>query len=133
MSSAVKAVVYLLTRNAALTAVVPTDRIVSGLLGPGTKLPALSVSHISTNRRPVVQPGTIEFCTSRVQVTVHAKEYPQRHVVQRLVHKALPPTRGLVNGVDVDSIQPGGDGPDIDDAAAEIYMGTSDFIVTFNE
>jgi hypothetical protein len=133
MSSAVKAVVYLLTHNAPLTAAVPADRIVAGRLDPGTALPALTVSHIGTSRRRVVKQGTTDFCTARVQVTVHAKDYKTQDSVQRLARKALPPTRGLINGIDVDSIQSGDDGPDIDDAAPGVYMGISDFIVTFNE
>lgn len=133
MSSAVKAVRYLLAHNPALTAIVPAERIVAGVLGAGAALPALTISHISTNRRPTVKKGATDFCTSRVQVTVHAKTYPDQDVVQRLVRKALPPARGNVNGVDVDSIQDGGTGPDITDTDAGIYMGTDDVIVTFNE
>lgn len=133
MSSAVKAVRYLLAHNAVLKAIVPAERIVAGVLGPGAALPALTIAHISTNRRPTVKKGATDFCTSRVQVTVHAKTYPDQDALQRLVRKALPPTRGSVNGVDVDSIQDGGTGPDITDADAGIYMGTDDVIVTFNE
>jgi hypothetical protein len=133
MSSAVKAVRYLLANDSGLTAVVPPDRVVAAWLGEGTKLPAVVVSHISTQRRPVVQRGPTQFCTSRVQVTVFAKSYPDQDAVQKLVRQALPPTRAVINSVDVDSIQSGGDGPDIRDDAAGIFMGVSDFIVTFNE
>lgn len=133
MSSAVKAVRYLLTHDAALAAAVPVDRIVAGRLGPGTVLAAVTISHVSTTRRPVVNGGGTAFCTARVQVTTHAKTYPEQDAIQKLVRKALPPMRGSVNGVDLDSIQDGGTGPDIIDATADIYMGTDDFIVTFNE
>lgn len=133
MSSAVKALRYLLTQDPAVTAAVPADRIVAGRLDPGTALPALTIMHVSTVRRPVVTKGASDFCTSRVQITVHAKTYPEQAMVQQLARKALPPVRGLVNGVDVDSIQSGGDGPDIRDDAAGIFMTTADFIVTFNE
>lgn len=133
MSSAAKAARYLLTQNPALTAIVPVDRIVVGRLERGTILPAVVVSHVSTIRRPVVRRGATEFCTSRVQVTIFAKSYPDQDAAQKLVRKALPPTRGAVIGVDVDDIQSGGDGPDIPDDVADIYMGSSDFIVTFNE
>jgi hypothetical protein len=133
MSSAAKVVDFLLTHNAALLAVVPAERIVPGRLGPGTKLPAVTVSHIGTNRRKVVKQAATEFCRARIQVTVHARTIPEQDTVQRLVRKALPATRGIVAGVDVDDIQSGDDGPDIDDAAPGIYMGVSDYIVTFNE
>jgi len=133
MSSAVKAVRFLLSNDAGLTALVPSDRIVAGRLEVGSKLPAVVVSQISTQRRAVVVRGPTQFCTSRVQVTVFAKSYPEQDALQQLVRKALPPMRGTINRVDLDSIQSGGDGPDIRDDAAGIYMGTSDFIVTFNE
>jgi hypothetical protein len=133
MSSAVKAARYLLANDAGLAALVPTERIVAGRLEVGAKLPAVVVSHISTQRRAVVQQGPTQFCTSRVQITVFAKSYPDQDVLQKLVRNALPPTRAVINGVDVDSIQSGGDGPDIRDDAAGIFMGSSDFIVTFNE
>lgn len=133
MSSAVKAVVYLLTHNAALLAAVPVERIAPGRLGPGTQLPAVTVSHIGTNRQKFVKQAATEFCRARVQVTVHARTIPEQDAVQRLVRRALPATRGIVAGIDVDDIQSGDDGPDIDDAAPGIYMGVSDYIVTFNE
>jgi hypothetical protein len=132
MSSAVKACRFMLAQNAALTAVVPDQdgRIAIGRLKEGTLLPALVVSHISTVRRSTIKAEAIQFCTSRVQVTVHAKSYPEQDGLQKLVRAALPPTRGAVNGVDLDDIQPGGDGPDLID---DHWIGTTDFIVTFNE
>jgi hypothetical protein len=133
VSSAARAVAFLLTHNAALLAAVPAERIVPGRLGPGAKLPAVTISHVGTSRRKVVKQAATEFCRARIQVTVHAKTIPEQSAVQLLVRKALPATRGLVDGVDVDDIQSGDDGPDIDDAAPGIYMGVSDFIVTFNE
>ena len=133
MSAAAKVVRFLLAHDLALAAMVPDDRIVVGRIGPGTKLPALTIMHVSTIRRAQVKQSPTEFCTSRIQITVHAKVYGDQDAVQRLVRKALPPVRGVVNGVDVDSIQPGGTGPDVIDAATDLYMGSDDVIVTFNE
>jgi hypothetical protein len=133
MSSAVKVARYLLANYPDLTALVPADRVVAGRLEVGSQLPAVVVSQVSTQRRPVVVRGSTQFCTSRVQVTVFARSYPEQCALRRLVQTALPPIRGIVNGIDVDSIQSGGDGPDTRDDAAGVYIGTSDFIVTFNE
>ena len=133
MSSAVKAVRALLVADPALVAVVSPNSIGTGRFQEGTQLPAVIVSHISTNWRTPVTPDATTFGRSRVQVTVFAQSYPSQDALQRLVRHALPPTRGVVNGVALDSIQPGGDGPDMRDDHANIFMGASDFIVTFNE
>jgi hypothetical protein len=133
MSSSVKAVRWLLINDADLTALVPPERIVVGRLERGTVLPAIAVGHVSTIRRKVVVEEPTEFCTSRVQVTVFAKAYPDQDAVQKLVRKALPSTRATINGVNVDDVRPGGDGPDIRDDVADIFMGSFDFMVTFNE
>lgn len=133
MSSAVKAVRALLVANPALVAVVPPDSIGTGRFKEGTQLPAVIVSHVSTNRSKVTNPDGTRFCTSRIQATIFARTYPGQDAVQKLVRQTLKPTRGLINGVSLDSIQPEGDGPDIRDDLADIYMGMSDFIVTFTE
>lgn len=133
MSSAAKAVRYLLVQNPELTAIVPRDSIGTGRFKEGSPTPAAIVSHVFTSRRPVLNQDGTQFCTSRIQVTVFAKSYPEQDAVLQLVRRALPPTRGLVAGVALDSIQPGGDGPDMRDDLASIYMGAVDFIVTFNE
>lgn len=133
MSSAVKAVRALLVANPALTAVVPPDSIGTGRFQEGTQLPAVIVAHVSTTWRTAVKREAKDFGRSRIQVTVFARTYPDQDAVQKLVRRALPPTRGVVNGVELDSIQPGGDGPDMRDDQAGIFMGMSDFFVTFNE
>jgi hypothetical protein len=131
--SDVKVVRYLLANSAPLTAVVPAAKILAGVIPQGTVLPAIAISHVSTVRRKTVERSATEHCTARVQVTVQAKSYPQQKAILALVRAALPRTRGMINGVDVDNILCDIDGPDFIDTEADIYMGSSDFIVTFNE
>lgn len=131
--SDVKAVRWLLANNAPLNAVVPAERIQGGVLPQGTALPAIVVSRISSVRRHNVSGLTDTFCTSRVQVTVFAKDYPDQKRVQALIPAALPRSRGVINGVKVDAILSDIEGPDFRDDEAGIFMGSHDFIVKFNE
>jgi hypothetical protein len=131
--SDVKVVRYLLANNAPLVAVVPAEKIQPGVIPQGTVLPAIAISHVSTVRRKTVDRGATEYCTARVQVTVQSKSYAEQKRTLRLVRDALPRTRGTVHGVEVDNILHDIDGPDFNDSDTEIYMGSSDFIVTFHE
>jgi hypothetical protein len=131
--SDVKAVRYLLANNAALVAVVPATRIEAGLIPQGTALPALAVTHVSNPRGQLIAgPAS---CVARVQVTVHASSYPQQKQVLTLVRAALPRTHGTVNGVKVESLVVDLEGPDFrnDEVEPSIFMGSQDFIVTYNE
>jgi hypothetical protein len=131
--SDVKVVRYLLANNGPLTAVVPATKIAAGLVPQNTALPAISVTHVSTVRRHTVAGTATEFCTSRVQITVHAATYPTQKSIMTLVRAALPRTRGTVNGVAVDSLLHTLDGPDMSDDAAGIFEGSADYILTYNE
>lgn len=130
--SAVKVVWYLLSTNATLTATVPVARIQSGPLPLNTTLPAISIEEVSAlDRRTVSMLTSDVLISSRVQVMVHAKTYPQKKGILELVRKALPNTSGTVNGVDVDSILPDATSPDLDDIAAGIYEQAKDFFVRY--
>lgn len=129
--SDVKVVRYLLANNVPLIAVVPASRISAGALPQGTTLPAISVTHVSTVRRQMVA-QTVEFCSSRVQVTVMASTYPLLKSTLTLVRAALPRSRGVVNGVQVDSILTDTDGPDFTDEAG-LHIGSIDYLVNYTE
>jgi hypothetical protein len=131
--SDVKAIKHLLHSDAALVAVVPVAKIKSGPIAQGTTLPAISVSHVSTIRRHAIASTSSEFCTSRVQITVMAKSYPEQKSILALIRAALPRTRGSVNGVIVDSLLKDIDGPDFREDDAEIYMQSVDYIITYSE
>lgn len=130
----VKAIRHLLANNAALLSVVPAALIVSGVIPLDSVLPAVCVNHISSfERNTVAMSESAAMATARVQVTVQAKTYAEQKSVLDLVRRALPNTRGIVNGVDVDSILPDVEGPDLRDDIAEIFMQSRDFIVKFLE
>lgn len=125
---------YLLANNAPLIARVPAAKIAAGAIPIGTVLPAVAINHIDTiERLSVDMAGTKIMATARVQVTVQAKTYIDQKQILELVRRALPNTRGTVNGVEVDSILPDGSGPDLRDDDAGIYMQSRDFIVKFLE
>jgi hypothetical protein len=130
--SDVKAIRYLLANDAALTAVVPADRIASDFK-QGVALPLVEVSHITTVYRHSIASDGTEDCRSRVQVTVHATSRPQQKVIQKLVREALPRMRGIVNGVNVDSILKDVVGPDLRNDDIGSFIGSQDFIITYSE
>ena len=123
---------YLLVNSAALTAIVPPERILQGEIKQGTSKPAIGISHISGVWGKEVS-GQSRFCRARVQVTVEAASYGQKKQIMRLVREAVPRTPGLTAGVAVDSILRDADGADIDDTEVEIYIQTQDFFVSYNE
>ncbi|MES2787672.1 MAG: DUF3168 domain-containing protein [Pseudomonadota bacterium] len=131
--SDVRVTLALLAANATLVASVPFDRIVAGSVPQGTALPAISVKHVSTKRRRPVANVASKFCTSRVQITIHAKNYPEQKAVAALVRAALPATRGVVAGVNVDSVEHELDGPDTGDDAAGIFQESVDYMIKYNE
>jgi hypothetical protein len=131
--SDVKAVRYLLKTNTELIAVVPAAKIMAGILPQATAAPAIGITHVSTMRQQFVAETSAHLCTSRVQVTVIAADYPTQKSILALVRAALPRSRGTVNGVAVDSIVADIEGPDFGDPDAGLCMGSHDFIVTFTE
>lgn len=131
--SAVKVIRNLLANHSSLTAVVPATRIMAGVLPQSTALPAIGITHISTTRRHTVAGGSNEYCSSRVQVTVMAANYPSKQSILELIRASLPRSRGLVNGVNVDSIILEMEGPDFSDSEVKIFMQSNDFIVNFTE
>lgn len=130
--SDVKAIRYLLANDTALTALVPSSRIKSDL-PQGVVLPAIEVSHISTTYRHTVASDGHDSCRSRVQVTVHAPSRPMQKSILALVRTALPRMRGVVNGVQVDSILKDVIGPDLRNDDIDSFIGSQDFFITYTE
>lgn len=130
--SGVNIVRYLLANNTSLLAQVPASRIKAGPLPEGITLPAIAVTQITGNRRSTVAMNeTNKLVTERVQVTLIAKDYPAKKSIMRLMEAALPNTRGTVDGINVDSIIPDAEGPDMDDPVTGFYIQTQDIIVRF--
>jgi len=128
--SGVAVIRYKLANNATLTAQVPAARIIAGALPLNTALPAIAVTGISGVPMSIVSMVTTGLIqTDRVQVTVYAKTYPTQKSILALVRAACGNASGTVNGVTLDSILPGGEGPDFYDADAVIYEQSMDLIV----
>lgn len=128
--SGVAVIRSLLAEAVAVTAVVPAARIAAGVLPLATALPALGVSQVSGAERSTVSMAEMtKLQTERVQVMVHAVSYAQQKQLVGLVRRACRNRAGLVGGTDLDSILPGGEGPDGFEPDPAIYQQTIDFLV----
>lgn len=139
--SGVAVIRSLISTNGPVLAVVPASRIVAGDLALNTVMPAIAVTQISgTPRNTVGMNGAKVLHTDRVQVSVLVKGpqgtpaglgYPGVKALIRLVLVACYNQHGTINGVDVDSIIPDLEGPDLSDMATALYSGSRDFIVKY--
>lgn len=137
--SGVAVVRYLLANSAPVLAIIPAARIMAGDLPLNATLPAISVMEIDSqphNTVAMTEPNKLH--TERVQVSVIFKGsggtpagtgLPGVKGVLALLLAAVPHTHGTVNGINVVSILPDGEGPDLQDAATSLYSGSRDFIV----
>jgi hypothetical protein len=128
-----KVIFSLLSTNAALIAQVPAARIQAGPLPQGTTLPAIAINEVSRTERHAVAAAGNTMVTSRIQVTVMAREYDEQKTILDLVGAAVVCQRGTVNGVNVSSILREGVGPDFKADEPKIFMQTRDFIVKLIE
>lgn len=146
--SGVAVIRSLLANNAALIAALgagppaATARIMAGDLPLNTVMPAISITKISSvprNTMSMKDPRAQH--TERVQVNVLVKGtqgtpagqgYPGVPALLKLVLAACPNTKGQVSSIDVDSILPDVEGPDLSDDATALYSGSRDFLVRWN-
>lgn len=120
----------LLTGAATLTPIVAAAQIFPGRVPVKTPAPALGIAEISgTEMLTVSMLGAKKLRTQRVQVTIHAVSYSQQKRILELVRAICKNQRGPVATFDLDSILPGGEGPDGGDEAAGLYEQTVDFLV----
>lgn len=132
--SSVVTIRRLLVANSALTAIVPSAKIFAGVVPLNAVLPAIGVTSVSAvprNTASMKEPD--RMATSRVQVTVFTKSYPQKKQLLNLVRQAVPNTNGMVGSVMVLSVLPDIVGPDLDDTDAQIYSQSRDYKVSYIE
>jgi len=132
----------LLANSAAVTAVVPATRIMTGDLPLNTVMPAIAVTQISSVPMNLLKINdSPKMHTDRVQVSVLFKGsegtpsgagYEGVKALLKLVLAACPSQRGTVNGIAVDSITPDTEGPDLSDDATALYSQSRDFIVRWS-
>lgn len=132
--SGVAIVRTLLVANANLIAQVPAVKILAGVVPQETVLPAIALTEVDETERMTMamdRPQTSILRRSRVQVTVLTKTYPTMKSILELVRRAVPHTRGLIAGCQVQAILPDSAGNDEQDVQAVIFYQTRDFIVSF--
>jgi len=134
MSTGIDAVRTALIADATLTGLVPAARIGAGDLPQGITLPALSLTSISKVDRNIPNPGAYRHVTERVQVMIHAANYPSQKAIEKAVRGAAADQVGFaVSGLVNVTIHTDGGGPDFTNEEASIHLGTQDFRVTYSE
>lgn len=134
MATGIDAVRAALIASADLTTLVPATRIQAGDMPQGTTLPALSLTSLSKVDRNVLSPGADRHVTERIQVMVHARNYPSQKAIEGAVRAAAADRIGLaVPGLANVTIHTESGGPDMMNEEASIYLGMQDFIVTYSE
>ena len=124
----------LLLAHQSLLTLVPTAQIVAGTLPQGSPLPAIGVTEVSRNEFKTVSAGeATTLVSARIQVTVHAKNYPSQKAVLLAAKLGAGVHTGRIAGVKVRSVRRGDVGPDFSDDSAGIYQQSRDFIVTYIE
>lgn len=137
--SGVRVIWSLLTHNAAMVAAVPAIRIREGDLPLGIAMPAIAVTLVNgTPSNTVAMTEPTKMHSDRVQVSVFIKgpagTPPGAGAsgladLLELVLDACPRTHGTVAGVNVLSVIPEGEGPDLSDQPTSLYSRSRDFTV----
>lgn len=116
-----------------VTARVPVERIVAGIVKEGTALPALGITEVGD--MPVGAfdaQAEYSVVTQRVQVTAMCKTYPEVKSLIKMVRRACNFKSGQIAGESVISIVRDTVGPDLDDVAGNCFQSI-DFKVTYYE
>ena len=129
----VKVIRALLLGASEVAARVPADRIAAGDVAVDKGLPAIGITEVV-----LVPIGAFDaqaefsIVTSRVQVTIVGKAYPDVAALIDLARRACNFERGQIAGVDVISVLRDTVGPDMEDVAGN-SIKTIDFKVTYHE
>lgn len=125
--------VALLPAHAPLTELVG-DRIFAGTVPQGVPLPAVGITEISrVEQDTVARAGATTLVTARIQVTVHARSYPEQKAVLAATKLGAGTHTGSIAGVEVRSVLRDNVGPDLSDDAAGIFQQSRDFKVSYLE
>lgn len=122
---------YLASNAAAVIALVPAARILTGPVGltGSDALPAVSIRSIDAPERLDVAMTGRRLITERVQVTVYTATYAEKLPILTAIRNACVGQRGTINSVMVDGILPESRGPDLDDPTDPIFEQSADLIV----
>lgn len=139
--SGVTVIRRLLAAAGAVTAIAPAARIKAGVLPLNIALPAVGITSISAVRRNTVSMGESKtLVTERVQVSPLVSssadgggDYTGLIALLHAIRQACPNQRGTVGSVEVVSILPDVEGPDLEDTEAGYLMRSQDFFVAWLE
>ena len=133
--SGVAIVRALLAADPRVTAIVPANRIFSGVIKQGTALPAISVMKIyGSEQETTARNLKSRMIRHRVQVTVLTnQDYITSDKAIRATALSGGVHTGVIVGFPVRSILPYGENPDIPPGDDGIYEQSRDFMVTFIE
>jgi hypothetical protein len=129
--SAEMAIGALLRGHAPLIALVGA-RIFNGEIPQGAALPAVALNHISTTERSTAgMSEAAALATTRIEVAVQSKTYPQQKALLAAARAACKNKRGIIAGLTVHSVLSDTVGPDMFDGDTTTYMQTIDFMVSY--
>jgi hypothetical protein len=128
----------LLAQNPSVTAIVPSDmasaRLVAGALKQDAKLPAISVTSISSNEVwTTAQNLTTKMVRERIQVTCYATEFAVMERLLKVCALSRGVHTGIVKGYKVRSVMREDVGPYLPPVGDNIHEQSRDFMVTFME
>lgn len=121
----------LLRTTAAITEIVPAERIKGGRLPDGIALPALLVRTTSSLDRQNLKRSATTRRKDRVSVTVRAENYRDQGAVIELVRTTLGGLVADIGGGKRAAILTAGTGPDLA-GPADTFEQTQDFRVSFD-
>lgn len=107
--------------------------IKGGAAGLDEGLPGVALNTISAVDLKVLTPGAKRRVAERVQATVTARTYDEMKAGIALVRAAGAAKLGAFAGVTEVSVQLDGTGPDFMTEDPTTYIGSQDFLVSYNE
>lgn len=125
----------LLKAHAPLTALVPEEKIFTGVIPQGTVLPAILITEVdgTPKQTSTTREHSHDMIDSRVQVTVNATSYPAMKKILLAAKLGKGMHSGRFGNYRVKSVVPLGTNPELVPGDDEIYEQSRDFMVTFME
>lgn len=127
-----KVIYALLSADSAIAAKVAT-RIYGGNIPLNVVLPAISYSHISSTERnhSVSLNERASLTISIIEVSAHAKTYPEVKTLMASIRTACRNKQGTFNTIPVHSVVLENIGPDFANDDIGLFTQTADFSVTY--
>lgn len=117
-----------------LSELVPVTSIMAGKRPPAAALNNLLITRVSWTRSPLLAHQPTRHVQERAQVTVQARTHQDRvDILKAVVDACDLQTIAALGSLALISIVSAGGGPDFEDDAATIFMGSHDFFVDYNE